>query len=165
VPRILTIASLFTLLAANAMAEPSPPAAEGWVVVRDPCKLERNVLWSPGTSSVASLPAAWNEAVAAWHGRRIMVSATTSPFTEEGREVLKLHEPVRVAALLRSQPVWFVKIEAQMLIPFAPRPELARVPAEIADLLQSLASLPRTLVAVVSGRRRESLADHSAVAR
>lgn len=110
VPRILTIASLVGLAAANAMAQPAPPA-EAWVVVRDPVKLERNVLWSPGTASVASLPDSWSQAVAGWHGRRIQVSATIAPYTELDRDVLRLKEPVRVGAKLRSQKVWIVKVE------------------------------------------------------
>ena len=43
------------------------------------------------------------------------------------------------------------------LIPFADRPEQARVPEELAGFLQSLAASPGIQVAVVSGRPREAL--------
>lgn len=47
------------------------------------------------------------------------------------------------------------------LAPLAPRPELARLLPGAGDLLNRLARLPQTRVAIVSGRSRDNLRSHS----
>jgi len=60
--------------------------------------------------------------------------------------ILARHTPLAVLADLDGT-----------LIPFADRPEQARVPEELAALLQSLAASPGIQVAIVSGRPRDGL--------
>ena len=59
--------------------------------------------------------------------------------------------------LARHTPIALLADLDGTLIPFADRPQEARVPGEVAALLQDLASGPGCQVAIVSGRKRDSL--------
>ncbi|KAF0246385.1 MAG: trehalose 6-phosphate [Planctomycetota bacterium] len=60
-------------------------------------------------------------------------------------------------ALARHAPLAILTDLDGTLIPFAPRPEEARPGPAVLEVLASLASLPGTSVAIVSGRRRDQL--------
>jgi trehalose 6-phosphate synthase len=60
-------------------------------------------------------------------------------------------------SLARHTPLGVLADLDGTLIPFAPTPREARLPAETARLLETLADLPGVRVAIVSGRSRDSL--------